>query len=133
MASTKRKGDLGELKVAADLLSKGYQVAIPFGEDSKYDLIVDRQGNLERVQVKCTKSDGQKIIVPCRSSNNWNVIKYTERMFEWLAIYDITTDSCYYIPSKIMKNGRSAINLRIIPAANGQKKGIHYASDYTAM
>ena len=39
MAPTKAKGDLAELKVAADLVAKGYSVSLPFGEDCDYDLV----------------------------------------------------------------------------------------------
>ena len=34
MAPLKRKGSLGELKVAADLVSRGCSLSIPFGEDA---------------------------------------------------------------------------------------------------
>lgn len=48
----KAKGDLAELKVAADLRSRGYRIAFPYGEDWDYDLILCRHdGRLERVQV----------------------------------------------------------------------------------
>lgn len=46
MGTTKTKGDLAELMVAADLRQKGYKVALPFGEDWDYDLIFDRDGTL---------------------------------------------------------------------------------------
>jgi hypothetical protein len=49
--------------VAADLRRKGHKVALPFGEDWNYDLIVEREGRLERVQVKYTESDGRVIAV----------------------------------------------------------------------
>jgi Holliday junction resolvase-like predicted endonuclease len=58
MAPLKQKGDLAEMLVAADLVRRGYKVALPFGEDWDYDLIVDRDGRLERVQVKYTESNG---------------------------------------------------------------------------
>jgi hypothetical protein len=61
MASLKTKGDLAELKVAVDLVQRGYRVAIPFGEDSDFDLILIRDGQLERVQVKYACSDGAVI------------------------------------------------------------------------
>jgi hypothetical protein len=38
MAPLKKKGDLAELKVAADLIARGCELSIPFGEDSSYDL-----------------------------------------------------------------------------------------------
>ena len=62
MASLKKKGDLAELKVAADLMERGCALSIPFGEDVSYDLIADYEGRLHRVQVKYAKSDGQVII-----------------------------------------------------------------------
>jgi hypothetical protein len=45
MAPTKAKGDLAELKVAADLIAKGYRVALPFGEDCDYDLTSTEMGS----------------------------------------------------------------------------------------
>jgi len=54
MASLKRKGDLAEMKVAADLLDRGCRLSIPFGEDCDYDLIADAGPLLHRVQVKYT-------------------------------------------------------------------------------
>ncbi len=64
MAGLKAKGDLAELMVATDLVRRGYRIAIPYGEDSDFDLILCRDdGRLERVQVKYTESDGWSIDV----------------------------------------------------------------------
>ena len=72
MAPLKQKGDLAELMVAADLRRRGYKIAIPFGEDCDYDLVVDRRGTLERVQVKYATSDGSVVLVRCRSHSLTN-------------------------------------------------------------
>ncbi len=48
----KHKGDLAELKVASDIRQRGHQIALPYGEDWLFDLVVLRYGKLERVQVK---------------------------------------------------------------------------------
>jgi hypothetical protein len=58
VASLKLKGDLAELKVAADLLERGCKVSLPFGEDCDYDLIADAGVVLHRIQVKFTESNG---------------------------------------------------------------------------
>lgn len=79
MGSTKARGDIGEALVIAEAKKRGYQVAIPYGENWRYDLIVQRAGKLERIQCKYTKSDGARIIVKCRSTNNWIDIRYTEK------------------------------------------------------
>ena len=95
MAPLKTKGDLAELKVATDLVERGYRVAIPFGEDNDFDLILIRGEHLERVQVKHTCSDGEVIRVKCYSHSLTNgrirhTKRYTASMIDWLAVYDVT-------------------------------------------
>ena len=103
MASLKTKGDLAELKVAADLVERGYRIALPFGEDVDFDLILIRGKALERVQVKYTESNGRYVQVRCRSHSltKGKVRRtklYTSEMIEWIAVYDRTDDQCYYVP-----------------------------------
>jgi hypothetical protein len=85
--------------VAADLYRRGHKVAFPYGEDWDYDLIVCREGRLERVQVKHTRSDGRSIIVRCQSHSLTNgrvraTKRYTAEMVDWIAIHDATTERC---------------------------------------
>lgn len=136
MASLKKKGDLAELKVAADLVARGCELSIPFGEDSSYDLVADFEGRLHRVQVKFTRSDGQVVRVGCRSHSLTNgrvrrTKHYTVAMVDWIAVYDLTTDRCYYVPSWILgTEGRSGLHLRLAPTSNGQSLRIRWAKDY---
>ena len=138
MATTKTKGDLAELMVATDLVRKGYKIAIPFGEDWDFDLIVCRDERLERVQVKHATSDGRVIPVICRSSSLTNgrvkrVKHYTATMIDWIAVYDRTTDRCYYVPAAELGEGRNMLSLRLTPARNNQRAKIRYAEDYLAL
>jgi hypothetical protein len=138
MATTKTKGDLAELMVAADLRRKGYKVAIPFGEDWYYDLIIERDGRLERVQVKYAESDGAVLMVRCLSHSLTNgkvrhTKKYTASTIDWLAVYDRFTDRCYYIPAAELGEGKSLIHLRLTPARNGQRDGINFAEGYLGL
>lgn len=103
MASLKQKGDLAELKVATDLRERGCLISIPFGEDCDYDLIADYQERLHRVQVKHTQSDGQILVIRCRSHSltrgKVRATKlYTPAMIDWIAAYDATSERCYYCP-----------------------------------
>src|SRR5215469_9219193 len=52
MAHTKVVGNTSEAFVLAGFLSVGFQVCVPFGEGSRYDLVVDAGGHLLRVQCK---------------------------------------------------------------------------------
>ena len=135
MASLKQKGDLAELKVAADLIDRGCRLSIPFGEDCDYDLIADYEGRLHRVQVKHTCSDGRVISVRCFSQSLTNgkvrAIKlYTPATVDWIAVYDRTTERCFYCPSRELGAGRRQLSLRLAPARNNQRIGIRDAEAY---
>jgi PD-(D/E)XK nuclease superfamily protein len=56
---------------------------------------------------------------------------YTAAMVDWVATYDLTTDRCYYVPSRILgAEGRSQLMLRLVPTLNGQSLRIRPAEDY---
>ena len=52
--TNKEKGDTSLGIAIAYYVSKGYTVSIPLNDTQDYDLIVDKNGYLKRVQVKST-------------------------------------------------------------------------------
>jgi hypothetical protein len=132
----KAKGDLAELKVAADLRSRGYKVAVPFGEDWDFDLILRRgDGALERVQVKYARSDGRVITIRSRSHSLTNgkvraTKLYTAETIDWLAVWEPVLDRCFYIAAAELGAGMNMLHLRVAPTANGQVRGIRMAERY---
>ena len=67
--TTQQKGITTEMYVAAYLLSLGYNVSQPLCQDSKYDLIVDVDSKLLRLQVKTARlTDTNSITFNCRST-----------------------------------------------------------------
>lgn len=132
--SLKARGELAELRVAGDLVSRGYKVAFPFGEAWQADLIVYRR-SLERVQVKYVASNGRVVTVRCRHQSLTNgkvrsTRRYTAATVDWMAVYDSTTDRCYYVPAAELGAGRSQLHLRLDRPRNGQRLGIRMAADY---
>jgi hypothetical protein len=117
--------------VVADLMRQGHDVAIPFGHNKPFDLIVIRKedGRLEKVQVKYTTSDGFVMRAVIRSSSAWVQHRYTRDEVDWIAIYEATTSACFYIPARVW-DGRHQLALRLKPTRNGQVKGIRWANDY---
>jgi hypothetical protein len=134
----KGKGDLAELKVACDLVERGYMIAFPYGEDNDFDLIVLRGEKTERVQVKYSAATKGVIEVRCRSHSLTNgkirrTKHYTADTIDWLAVYEPTTDRCFYIPASELGSGRWMILLRLTPTRNGQLAGVHHAEDYASL
>ena len=64
MGKTNAKGEIGEAMILADLQRQGHGIAIPFGHDLPFDLIVVRKENgaLEKVQCKYTTSNGRVVV-----------------------------------------------------------------------
>ncbi len=133
-AKTTQKGEVGEAMVIADLIRQGHDVAIPFGHNQPFDLIVVRKedGRLEKVQVKYTTSDGKVVKVKVESTSAWVRHTYTADEVDWIAVYDATTDQCFYLPSAVWA-GHVGLSLRLKPTANGQAKLVRFADGFTQL
>src|SRR4051794_40773017 len=138
MADLKRKGDLAELMVAADLARQGYRLAFPYGEDCPYDLVIERGGVFERVQVKHTTARAGVLEIRCRSQSLTGgrvrqVTRYTTAHIDWLAAFDPASGRCYYVPASELGDGRDTLTLRLAPARNNQRAGVRMAAAYTTL
>lgn len=143
MMKSKEKATIAELAVATDLVSRGYHVAFPFGDCDAYDLLFHRNEQetflMERVQVKYTCSDGEVIAVKARSHSVTAGQVSTTRLYgpdsaEWVAVYDVTTKTCYYIrTSDLTQYSTGVVHLRLTKPKNNQQQGVRWASDYTGL
>ncbi|MBU1006833.1 MAG: hypothetical protein KKH08_04490 [Candidatus Omnitrophica bacterium] len=52
---TKLKADIAESAVTTELLKRGFNVLKPFGDRLPYDLAVDLDGRLIKIQVKISR------------------------------------------------------------------------------
>lgn len=60
--NTKQLGDETEARIISELVAAGYSVSVPFGDNDKYDLIVDNEGDLYRIQCKTAWANKQNTI-----------------------------------------------------------------------
>ena len=78
----KHKGAQTELLCMTYLHGLGYDIAIPFGDNSRYDFILDTGKELLRIQVKtaskCTDTNDTYLVKTCSTGINQhqNKIKY---------------------------------------------------------
>jgi hypothetical protein len=133
-AKTTQKGEVGEAMVIADLIRQGHDIAIPFGHNQPFDLIVVRKedGRLEKVQVKYATSDGKTVRAVIGSSSAWVSHRYTADEVDWVVIYEATTNQCFYLPSSLW-DGQTPLSLRLVPTLNAQVKGIWWAENFTRL
>ncbi|MBU0686900.1 MAG: hypothetical protein KKB81_03505 [Candidatus Margulisbacteria bacterium] len=135
LINTKHKGDQGVAQVLSNLLSEGFQVSIPWGDLSPYDLILDT-GKLLRIQVKYTsrRKNGALIIkVGSITSKNGKPTLRPHGLdpIDFIIAYDSIGRDFYILPQEIWKNIKCGqIYLRIEPSKNKQQKNIHDATHY---
>lgn len=90
---TKEKGDLAVANAIQYYMSNGYEVCLPIGDKRPYDLIVEFEGKLSRVQVKYAgfyKGISQhKVALRITGGNqSWNTTKkYQANDFDQLFVF----------------------------------------------
>lgn len=132
--TAKEKGNYTELRCMAACIENGCTVSIPYGENCKYDFIIDIDGLLFKIQVKTSSlKQGTKdaIIFYCRCNHrNATGITYTTYSSEdidYFATY--WENKIYLIP---VDECSSAKTLRFKTPENNQcrNNSINYAEDY---
>lgn len=136
MINTKILGNTTEMECMLECMKLGIQVSIPFGEDSRYDFIMDYKGKLYRIQSKhCSEivdSSNQVVAVKFKtvrqSGSNATIhtrTKYTKDEIDYFSTS--YNGKCYLVPVEQCSNEKI---LRIIPPKNGQIVGISFLENY---
>ncbi|WP_336000894.1 group I intron-associated PD-(D/E)XK endonuclease [Halorientalis halophila] len=82
MGATKNRGDESEARIVHELLAAGYSVSIPFGDNDKYDLIVDDGERMHRVQCKTAWANKQNTIRFNTHSQTTEDGQYSEQTYQ---------------------------------------------------
>src|SRR5690242_665048 len=124
---TKRVGDISEAAVALALLEAGYRVCVPFGENNRFDLVIERDNALSRVQVKTGRLRNGTIIFNCFSSHTHrggvSARRYVGEI-EYFGVYCPDLRSVYLVPVTEVNVVKGY--LRIDPAKNNQTRKLRW-------
>ena len=129
--NTKEIGNLTELQCITRLYEIGCDVSIPFGNSQKYDLIIDHNGVLYKVQVKhANEHEGTHFTIRTRwqghNTTGYTQTSYTKEDIDFFATF--YQGEVYLIPVEQCSGAEKT--LRLVPPKNGQIKGINFAKDY---
>jgi hypothetical protein len=131
--NTKRKGDIGVIKVLEYLLYNGYNVSIPFGDNNRYDLVSEKDGNFTRIQVKnIAKKNGTiKVSGFSLNSNKYENVRkyYTSDEIDEIWVYCMTDGNLYKIPIDRIE-GHRCLTIRIDPTKTNNGNNHNYGKDY---
>src|SRR5688500_7045294 len=134
MDHPKAKGDRTTLAVMLALHEAGFAFAVPFGENTRYDLILDDGQRLARVQCKAGRlRSGVIRFAACSSYAHHRNPQATSRPYvgeiEIFAVHCPHTARVYLIPIEEVQ-ARANASLRVDPPRNAQRRKIHFAADY---
>lgn len=125
-------GRLTEAKALAHFTSLGYVVSLPFGGQARYDLIIDVNGKLIRVQVKTGQyKEGCIVFYTCSShylqGSHVHTTYSKDDIDYFLTEWD---DQFYLVP---VEECGKVKRLRIdIPKTKANTSNINWAKDYIA-
>lgn len=128
--NTKDKGDVTEAMVLSALVKAGKTVLKPWGDNKRYDLVIDEGDQFVRIQCKTGRlRDGSVIFKAASFQTNRgnNVVKkdYIGQADKF-GVYCPDNGKVYLVPVVL----KSEVALRVEPTSNNQRKRIRWAKDY---
>ena len=132
---TQKTGDISESAVVTRLLQCGYFVLTPYGQNHRYDLVIeDADGKFWRVQVKTGWVDEEQALIKFNTASSYNrTVQYKgwrnyRGQCEYFAVYVEALNRVYFIP--VGDVGTTNATLRLRPSKNKQEKNVRWARDY---
>ncbi|WP_207586859.1 group I intron-associated PD-(D/E)XK endonuclease [Halomontanus rarus] len=116
--NTKQTGDETEAKIIAALISEGYSVSIPFGDNDRYDLILETGTALLRVQCKTGWIEDDVVRFKTASKTTYNgevEITGYDGEIDAFAVRCKDNEALYWVP--IEDAGKKSTYLRLTEPA----------------
>jgi PD-(D/E)XK endonuclease len=134
MEHPKSKGDRTTLAVMMALRETGYAISIPFGENTRYDLLIDDGESIERVQCKTGRlRAGAVLFAVCSCYGHHRNPEQVRRDYQgevdYFAVFCPETDAVYLVPIEQIPT-RVMGTLRVETPRNNQRKHVRWASDF---
>ncbi len=134
MEHPKYVGDRAALAVMVALHEMRIPFLVPLGENMRFDLAIELDGRLLRVQVKSGRLRGGAVeFATCSWYGHHPHSKELSRAYfgeiEFFAVYCRETNGVYLVPIDDVQT-RSHAKLRVDPPRNNQRRRIRFAADY---
>lgn len=133
MTNTKDIGDRTEAIILAELLKTSHNVLLPFGDNSRYDMVVNVDGKFVRIQCKTGSLKNGCVMFPTASvyRGKDGIVKrqYTKDEIDLILVYSREYDKIYIVPVEELSKG--SMKLRVEKTKdNTNYRSIKWAKDY---
>jgi len=136
--TTIQRGLMTHTIILAELIKRGYEVVLPWGDHHRYDLGYVEQSEdttgvkLIRVQCKTAWISQDSACLQFNTATTHTNRKFQRKGYqgciECFAVYSPDTEKVYIIPIEDVAD--TSMNLRLKETKNHQTKGIKWAKDY---
>lgn len=128
-SNSKAKGELSEAIILAQLMKLGWAVSLPFGNNQRYDMILDSGETLIKAQCKTGRLQGGCVCFAVSSANGFtHERKSYHGEVEVILVYSPDLDTVYWVPINIV--GTNECRLRVERTKGRATNGIKWASEY---
>lgn len=137
MDITLQKGMLTEIRCIEKFIELGYFCSVPYGDSCKYDVIVDIDNVLYRIQCKSSTwakdTVEEKVAFVMNTNhttvNTTGVKRYTYNVTEVDFFYTYFEGKHYLVPISEVE-GKSTFRFRYLKNIGHQRANIHIAEEY---
>lgn len=122
-----------ELAVAQKFIEKGYIVSVPYGNNSRYDMIIDNDKNRYRIQVKhALKNENGSYTVNTSNTVCTSTKKLTKHYTKTDIDFVVTIieEQLVVIPVEMIESSKSKIFRTVLPTY-GSKSTCNLIKDFT--
>jgi len=134
MFTTKEKGDITTVAIVLALLKQKIPVSVPWGDNLRYDLVIELENKLFKVQCKTARRYGNSIRFNMSSSYSQGSRIKENRSYigdvDYFAIYYALEDETYLIPINDIQHIKYHATLNISKTKNNQYKNIRNSEKY---
>ena len=117
----KGRGQIAEMEFMLAAAKKGFGVGKPFGDNERYDCVVDAGGHLWRVQVKLSTAKHHRgFAVRASWRNSHRGMPYTRAQIDFMVVFLVRWSIWYVIPVRALR-GRLTIHLYPFGTRKGGK------------
>lgn len=124
-------GERSEACILAALLKAGKTVLIPFGDNQRYDLVIEEDNNFTRVQCKTGRLKNGSVGFPVTSrAGGIGTRKSYDGEIDVFGVYCPELDKVYIVP--LIAGYKSGMHLRVSKTKIKQRatRQIRWAKDY---
>lgn len=113
-SNTKKQGDIGEARAVYEYTRLGWVVCTPLCDSAKYDLIIERDGEIKRVQVKTSSysRDGKYEVHLATLGGNQSYKTSRNRKdgdYDELFVL-VDSGDCWMVPADLLKRTKVTIS-----------------------